>query len=140
MNWDEIFKDYIEVKNDEKKIYSFCDKNENWMPELQHIFLHNTESEMFILLDLKIKDKFMVLNPLTTEGFEKFYYEIFKRFGKDVINKKYKDFLKYMMSEECGFDICSDIDNFKNLRDFTDDDKKNYNFALENFKGKYGLQ
>lgn len=23
----------------------------------------------FILLDLKIKDKFMVLNPLTTEGF-----------------------------------------------------------------------
>lgn len=53
MNWDEIFKDYIEVKNDEKKIYSFCDKNENWMPELQHIFLHNTESEMFILLDLK---------------------------------------------------------------------------------------
>ncbi|MGU8768986.1 hypothetical protein ACV3RY_06925 [Clostridium perfringens] len=88
----------------------------------------------FILLDLKIKDKFMVLNPLTTEGFEKFYYEIFKRFGKDVINKK------YMMSEECGFDICSDIDNFKNLRDFTDDDKKNYNFALENFKGKYGLQ
>ena len=61
-------------------------------------------------------------------------------FGKDVINKKYKDFLKYMMSEECGFDICSDIDNFKNLRDFTDDDKKNYNFALENFKGKYGLQ
>lgn len=53
MNWDEIFKDYIEVKNDEKKIYSFCDKNENWIPELQHIFLHNTESEMFILLDLK---------------------------------------------------------------------------------------
>ena len=53
MNWDEIFKDYIEVKNDEKKIYSFCDKNDNWMPELQHIFLHNTESEMFILLDLK---------------------------------------------------------------------------------------
>ena len=94
----------------------------------------------FILLDLKLQDKIMVLNPLTIEGFEKFYYEIFKRFGKEVINEKYKDFLKYMMREECGFDICSDIDNFKNLRDFTDDDKKNYNFALENFKGKYGLQ
>ncbi|HII4499284.1 TPA: hypothetical protein ACY4SM_001265 [Clostridium perfringens] len=94
----------------------------------------------FILLDLKIKDKFMVINPLTTEGFEKFYYEIFKRFGKEVINERYKDFLKYMMSEECGFDICSDIENFMNLRDFTDDDKKSYNFALQNFKGKYGLQ
>ena len=59
---------------------------------------------------------------------------------KNSVTLSNEDFLKYMMSEECGFDICSDIDNFKNLRDFTDDDKKNYNFALENFKGKYGLQ
>lgn len=94
----------------------------------------------FILLDLKLKDKFMVINPLTGDGFEKFYYEIFKRFGKDIINKRYEGFLEYMMSEDCGFDICSDIDNFINLRDFTEEDKKSYTFALESFKDKYGLQ
>lgn len=52
MEWNEIFRGYNDIKKDQNKIYSFCTEDDNWLPELQHVFLHETQSEMFILVDI----------------------------------------------------------------------------------------
>ncbi|HBI7086937.1 TPA: hypothetical protein K8M77_002505, partial [Clostridium perfringens] len=54
MEWIKIFKNYTDIK-EKVLIYSFCDKEGKWFPELEHIFLHNTKSEMFIVIDLTKK-------------------------------------------------------------------------------------
>ncbi|EIA17662.1 hypothetical protein ACSW9Z_05040 [Clostridium perfringens] len=54
MEWIKIFKNYTDIK-EKVLIYSFCDKEDKWFPELEHIFLHNTKSEMFIVIDLTKK-------------------------------------------------------------------------------------
>ncbi|NFN94676.1 hypothetical protein FDB28_11415 [Clostridium botulinum] len=51
MDWNRIFKNYVDIKSCDK-IYSFCNEKENWELELKHIFLHNNKSEMFILIDV----------------------------------------------------------------------------------------
>ena len=102
--------------------------------------LRNFAGMEFILLSLSIQNEVEVLNPLTIENLEKFYYTIFKKFGKDLISTVYTEFLEYMLSENKEFSICSDIDNFTGVRNIKGDDMKKCYLALREFKDRYGIK
>lgn len=90
MNWNEVFKEYKNIKLDNAKIDSFCDVNGNWLVELKYVFLHNTESEMFIVLDLKenLENLFRIYDiEYETEDEQCIKYNLYRNFLKKVISK-----------------------------------------------------
>lgn len=93
MEWIEIFKNYIDIKSNEK-IFSFCNEDEEWKLELKHIFLHKNKSEMFILLDVtenidKLFENYNIdinENQYTSDQYELLLKKIIKGWEEKVLN------------------------------------------------------
>ncbi|WP_294359040.1 hypothetical protein [uncultured Clostridium sp.] len=84
MEWEEIFKDYTDIMQNEH-ITSFCDEEDNWLLELKHIFLHETKSEMFLLLDLSKNIEKLYIN-YNIDTYEKLLTTIISTWEESVLN------------------------------------------------------
>lgn len=88
---EKVFVDYEDIKNDNERIYAFCDENEEWVQELEHLYLHKSGSELYVVISL---EKTLSLDEIENiiDNWETRVISYFNFYLKD---KEKKEFLKY---------------------------------------------
>jgi hypothetical protein len=87
----DIFKDYDDLKINNKKIRAFSDENNEWLQELRNIFLHKTHSELYIVIEKNIVELSNDLNKIVALWEER----VLEYLNFEYDDLKTKKYLKY---------------------------------------------
>ena len=81
-----------------------------------------------------------VLGPINKDDIDKYWEDTFEQMGKAWVSPHYKDFLEYMLDEDCEFNSYIELDELEESRKATSEDWEAFNSTVEWFIKKHELE
>lgn len=87
-----------------------------------------------LVLQFEDKKELNVIRPITLEDMEIFYKVSYETSLKEMISDDYNYCLLYVISDDCELTLTIDICDLENIREATEEDLKEHNKNIEEFK------